>query len=73
DRGGWVPLPYAAVKGYKAVVRQLLDKGAAVDVADGGGRTALSWTAEKGHEAVLWQLLDKGAAVDVSHLQPMSK
>jgi hypothetical protein len=31
DRGGWVPLPYAVGKGYKAVVRQLLDKGAAVE------------------------------------------
>lgn len=26
-RGGWVPLPCAAKKGYDAVVRQLLEKG----------------------------------------------
>ncbi|KAJ1323046.1 ankyrin repeat domain-containing protein 50 [Microdochium nivale] len=65
NRGGWVPLPYAAEKGYERIVRQLLQKGATADAADGDGRTPLSWAAENGHEAVMRQLLDKGAAVDI--------
>ena len=64
DRGGLAPLPYAAGKGYKAVVQQLLNKGAAVEAKDCYGRAPLSWAAEKGYEAVIQQLLDKGAVVD---------
>ncbi len=37
DRGGWASLPYAAKKGYKAVVRQLLEKGAVVEAKDPDG------------------------------------
>ncbi|KAH6627504.1 ankyrin repeat-containing domain protein [Chaetomium tenue] len=69
DRGGWVSLLFAAGKGYKEVVRYLLDKGAAVDVADGNGQTSLSLAALAGHEAVVKQLLDKGAAVDVADVR----
>ncbi|KAK3896460.1 hypothetical protein C8A05DRAFT_20565, partial [Staphylotrichum tortipilum] len=66
ERCGWVPLLYAAEKGYEAVLQQLLDKGAAVDVVDHDGRTPLSWAARNGREAVVRQLLDKGAAVDMA-------
>ncbi|EAQ88828.1 hypothetical protein CHGG_05447 [Chaetomium globosum CBS 148.51] len=66
DSGGWVSLLFAAGKGYKEVVRYLLDKGAAVDVVDGDGQTSLSLAASAGHEAVVQQLLDNGADVDVT-------
>jgi ankyrin repeat protein len=45
-------------------VKQLLEKGANVDLEDRYGRTPLSWAVEAGHEAVVKQLLEKGANVD---------
>ncbi len=44
-------------------MRQLLEKGAAVETK-GGFRTLLLLAAENRHEAVVRQLLEKGAVVE---------
>ncbi|KAH7370237.1 hypothetical protein BKA65DRAFT_386424, partial [Rhexocercosporidium sp. MPI-PUGE-AT-0058] len=43
----------AARMGHETVVKQLLEKGADVDLDDDNKRTPLSWAAEYGHEAVV--------------------
>jgi ankyrin repeat protein len=49
--------------GTRAVVKLLLEKGAAVESKDRDGRTPLSWAAaQNGHEAVVKLLLEKGKA-----------
>ena len=64
---GWTALMWAAQEGHEAVVKLLLDKGAAVDKALKDGHTALIIAAQKGHAAVAKVLLDKGAALRTSH------
>uniref|UniRef100_A0A7S1WMJ8 Uncharacterized protein n=1 Tax=Alexandrium catenella TaxID=2925 RepID=A0A7S1WMJ8_ALECA len=66
--GGATPLMMAAINGHAAVVRALIMRGAAPDVAlekdgplRGGGATALFLAAQQGHEEVVEALLDLGA------------
>ena len=47
-----------------AIVRMLLDKGAAIDAADDRGRTAMMTAAELGHDEVVDLLLRRGAKPD---------
>ena len=51
----------AAKRGDAILVERLLDKGAAVDSADGTGVTPLWWAAQNGHEAVVKLLQSRGA------------
>ncbi|KAH8648185.1 ankyrin repeat-containing domain protein, partial [Tricladium varicosporioides] len=62
---GQTPLSCAAEKGHEAVVKLLLEKGAALEVQSSSGQTPLSWAAVNGHEAVVKLLLEKGAALEV--------
>jgi serine/threonine-protein phosphatase 6 regulatory ankyrin repeat subunit A len=65
DSHSRTPLWQAARDGQVAVVRLLLQEGAAVDSKDGlHCRTPLWWAAGNGHLAVVRLLLEKGAAVD---------
>src|SRR5207248_2110061 len=64
DRGGFAPLAWAAGDGYEAVVRLLLDGGAAIEARDWDGRTPLLWAAVNGHKAVVRLLLDRDAAIE---------
>lgn len=71
DDYGQTPLSRAAQRGYEAMVRLLLEKGAAIESKDDGsratgglGRNPLLWAAERGHEAVVRLLLEKGAAIE---------
>ena len=59
-------LHLAAYFGIKAIVKLLLEKGAAVDAADGDGETPLHWALDNGHVEVVRLLLEKGAAVDAA-------
>ena len=61
---GRTPLSYAAGNGHEAVVKLLLEKGAALETKDNNSRTPLSCAAEKGHEAVVKLLLEKGAELE---------
>jgi len=51
----------AAERGHEAVVKLLLEKGAALETKDKSGRTPLSLAARRSHEAVVKLLLEKGA------------
>lgn len=53
DKGGFAPLCWAAAEGHEAVVRLLVDAGAAVDAIDREGVTPLLCAAAEGHEAVV--------------------
>ena len=64
DGYGQTPLSRAAEGGHEAVVRLLLEKGAAIESKDDYRRTPLSRAAEGGHEAVVRRLLEKGAAIE---------
>src|SRR6185503_12346389 len=57
-------LMYAALSGRTAVVKALLDRGAAVNAKDNEGHTALMFAAVNGHSATVSMLLDHGADVN---------
>ncbi|RYP16766.1 hypothetical protein DL767_010132 [Monosporascus sp. MG133] len=61
---GQAPLSWAAGEGHEALVRLLVEKGAAIEAKDKEGRTPLSWAAAKGHEAVVRLLVEKGAVIE---------
>ncbi|RKK86522.1 hypothetical protein BFJ68_g17134 [Fusarium oxysporum] len=65
DEFGRTPLWWAVERGQEAVVRLLLEKGAAIEAEGDFGRIALSWAAKGGHEAVVRLLLEKGAASEL--------
>ncbi|KAL8303409.1 hypothetical protein RB594_008411 [Gaeumannomyces avenae] len=58
------PLLWAVKNGNKAVIKLLLDKGAAVETKDSEYLwTPLSWAAGNGHEAVAKLLIEQGANI----------
>ncbi|RYP31088.1 hypothetical protein DL767_005932 [Monosporascus sp. MG133] len=61
DSYGRTPLWYAAERGHKTIVQQLLEKGADTEAKDEDGRTSLLYAAENGYEAIIQQLLENGA------------
>lgn len=60
---GFTPLHAAAAYGQTAVVRQLLDKGADVNVRDKDGQTALMKAVWNSHAKVVAALLQNGATI----------
>ena len=66
DSSGRTSLSYAVEKGYEAVVKLLVEKGAELETKDEeyGGWTPLSWAASRGHEEVVKLLLEKGAELE---------
>jgi ankyrin repeat protein len=58
---GTTPLHFASHEGHLAVVRLLLEAGAAKDVSNAHGATALHLAARRGHLEVVKVLLDFGA------------
>src|SRR2546421_715796 len=61
DRPGWSPLHYAAPGPQPAVVKLLLDRGAAVDARSPNRTTPLMMAAQYGSEASVDVLLARGA------------
>ncbi|RYP64313.1 hypothetical protein DL771_008815 [Monosporascus sp. 5C6A] len=53
-----------AYKLHKAVIQQLLEKGANLESQDRSGRTPLSWAAEEGCKDVLGILFENGAELE---------
>ncbi|KIJ59929.1 hypothetical protein HYDPIDRAFT_63775, partial [Hydnomerulius pinastri MD-312] len=51
----------AAAGGHRPIVDLLLDRGAAVNVADNSGRSALLLATDSGHFPVVETLLEHGA------------
>ncbi|KAL5331401.1 hypothetical protein ACEPPN_000931 [Leptodophora sp. 'Broadleaf-Isolate-01'] len=67
DSYGRTPLHWAAMNGHIEVVKQLLEKGANVAVANSsGGWTPLHQATWNGHVEVVKQLLEKGANTTVT-------
>jgi len=65
NKHGWTPLLQAAINGYEATVKLLLDRGADIECKGAeDGRTPLSQATEKGHVAVVDLLLDEGANIE---------
>ena len=64
DRKGETLLQAAAAKGKLAVVKVLLDSGAAVDGLQQPGLTPLHYAAANGHKTIVDLLLSKGAKPD---------
>lgn len=61
---GQTPLLWAARGGYDAVVKQLLEKGAAVDSKDSTyGWMSMFWAAMGRYDEVMMLLLEKGVDV----------
>jgi len=64
---GQTPLSWAARYGHEAVVKLLLEKGAAIETTDiKYGQTPLTWATENGHEGVVKLLLEKGGAIETT-------
>lgn len=61
NRDGWTPLHYAASGPTLAVLRLLLERGAALDARAPNGSTALMVAAQYGSEEAVTMLLEKGA------------
>lgn len=64
DITGHTALTLACRHGYFGVVKQLVDKGADIEVIDEFNRTPLSWAALNGHVSVVELLLVRNATVD---------
>ena len=64
-QSGITPLSRAALSGYLAVARFLLDNKAEVNARDQDGTTPIHRAAESGHKAMVELLLDRGADVNV--------
>ena len=64
DQAGVTLLQSAALKGNLAVVKVLLENGAAVDGLQQPGLTPLAFAAASGHKAAVDLLLSKGAKAD---------
>jgi hypothetical protein len=60
DCDGWTPLFWASQGGHLAVVRYLLDKGAAVNARSDTGFTALWFGSVQGHISVVKLLVERG-------------
>lgn len=61
NKEGISPLSWAAITGFEAIVRLLLDKGADVKARIAGGWTPLLLAAYKGQYGIVKLLLEKGA------------
>ena len=57
-------LQSASHRGHEAIVRLLLEKGAAINTQDG---TALQAASFGGHEAIVQLLLEKGAIINTQN------
>jgi len=70
DKRGWTPIEialyYAVSKGRKAVVEQLIAKGADIHANDSQGRTPLHSAAEGGYVDVAKMLITNGADINVT-------
>ena len=63
---GWFPLFVACHTGHEGTARLLLEKGAAVNLANNSGVVPLLLACQQGHEGAALLLLKKGAAIDLA-------
>ncbi|KAL7802862.1 ankyrin repeat-containing domain protein [Trichoderma afarasin] len=75
SRRGRTPLLWAAMRGHKAIVQLLVDKGVDINVKDRDERTPLSYAAQIGHKTIAQLLLNKGPDInskDIHGWTPLS-
>ena len=72
NRGGWSPLHYAASGPAVAVVKLLLDRGAAIDAPSPNRSTALMMAARYGSEEAVQLLLARGASAKLRNERQMT-
>lgn len=58
------PLMIASRCGHETIVKDLIDRHAALDLLDANHCSALSHAAQKGHDTIVRRLLDAGCRVD---------
>ena len=61
---GW-ELIYAAKEGNIGLVKELIERGANVNMQDNNGWTVLIYAARYGHNNVVKELIEAGANVDI--------
>ncbi|MEG0093812.1 MAG: ankyrin repeat domain-containing protein, partial [Erysipelotrichaceae bacterium] len=61
---GRTALMRSAKRGYKDIVRVLLDNDADVNLEDNNGKTAIMGAAKKGHRTIVKKLIEAGADVN---------
>ena len=62
-------LHFACAKGYKDIVKMLLDKGANASIISNQSITPLHFAAKSGHKEVLQLILDAGADINATDKQ----
>jgi len=65
ETGDWMPIYWAAEKGYAEIVKLLFTKGADLAAVNKGGRIPLMAASDKGHIDVVQLLVENGVNVDV--------
>ena len=69
NEDGFAPLHFACAKGYKDIVKMLLDKGANASIISNQSITPLHFAAKSGHKEVLQLILDAGADINATDKQ----
>jgi TPR repeat protein len=69
DSLGWIPLHFAAYKGYKQIAELLLNNGAIVDAKANNDIRPIHLAAEQGQTVLVELLLGKGADVNARQIQ----
>ncbi|KAF8458491.1 ankyrin repeat-containing domain protein, partial [Terfezia claveryi] len=57
----WTPLHFAAYKGHKDMIDELIGKGAIIDANDNTNRSPLHWAAQGGQLGVINMLIKNRA------------
>lgn len=69
DETGQAPIHYACQRGYRDIVKMLLDKGADANVISNTSVTPLHMAARSGNKEIVGMLVDAGADINATDKQ----